>query len=40
MLAECRTMEYAQTANWVLLPPAELLFEHAKELIYNKNKGN
>lgn len=40
MLAECRTMEYAQTSTWVLLQPADLLFEHAKNLIFNKNLGN
>ncbi|KAI4455174.1 dna repair endonuclease xpf [Holotrichia oblita] len=38
MLAECRTMEYAQTSTWVLLQPADLLFEHSRDLIFNKNK--
>ncbi|GJQ83429.1 mei-9 [Trypoxylus dichotomus] len=37
MLAECRTMEYAQTSTWVLLQPADLLFESVKDLIFNKN---
>lgn len=32
-----RTMEYAQTATWVLLEPAELLFTYAKKLVFTDN---
>lgn len=37
ILSGYRTKEYAQTATWVLLEPAELLFNYAKELIYNSD---
>lgn len=39
MLSEYRTMEYAQTSTWVLAQPADLLFQHAQELIFSKGKG-
>ncbi|CAH1964052.1 unnamed protein product [Acanthoscelides obtectus] len=34
----CRSLEYAQTANWVLFQPAEHLFTEISSFIYNKDK--
>lgn len=39
ILNQYRTMEYARTAIWVLLEPAELLFTHANSLVYSGDKG-
>lgn len=39
ILSGYRTKEYAQTAMWVLLEPADLLFTSAKQLIFNENNG-
>lgn len=37
---EYRTKEYVQTANWVLLDPADLLFSQADTFIFNADRGN
>nr|XP_022901914.1 DNA repair endonuclease XPF isoform X1 [Onthophagus taurus] len=37
-LLDYRSIEYAQTANWVLLEPAEILFKTAESLVFNRNK--
>ncbi|CAG9863066.1 unnamed protein product [Phyllotreta striolata] len=34
----CRSKEYAQRANWVLLEPAELLFSQVNSFVFNKDK--
>ena len=38
-LSSYRSMEYAQTATWVLLEPAEMLFSQASSLIFTGDKG-
>ncbi|CAH1175922.1 unnamed protein product [Phaedon cochleariae] len=38
LISQYRTMEYAQTATWVLLSPAELLFTQVNSFIFNNNK--
>ncbi|KAJ3660762.1 hypothetical protein Zmor_005196 [Zophobas morio] len=37
-LSSYRSMEYAQTATWVLLEPAEMLFSQASSLIFTGDK--
>lgn len=38
-LSSYRTMEYAQTATWVLTEPAEMLFSQAGSLIFTGDRG-